>query len=452
MARKKLWLVSAIAALTVAVVIVFIVMNQPDTVEQAIEHNGVDEIGEAISDEVGDEANTDTMFDADADGVKDEKGEVMERPKPITAPEPKRTQAEESEPEQLTIEYDIPSLAEVFAEYFPIGIAIETPQTYGVPAELLKKHANMLVAGNEMKPDAIQPREGNFTFNRADRIVEFAKENNMALRFHTLVWHNQVPRWFFIDPDGRPMVDETDPEKREANKKLLLERLETHVRTVVERYKDDIKSWDVVNEVIEPGDPGGLRNSEWYQITGTEYIETAFRVAREVGGPDIKLYINDYSTEDARKRDILYELVKEMLDKGVPIDGVGHQTHINVYYPPINQIIASAQKFAELGLDNIITELDMSIYEWNDRSDYGRDIPEALLLRQAKRYEELFNALREHKGLFSEVVFWGVSDAHTWLHTFPVRSRTDAPMPFDKQYQAKPAFWGIVDPSKLPQS
>src|SRR5690606_37337353 len=168
-------------------------------------------------------------------------------------------------------------------------------------------------------------------------IVEFAKENDMELRFHTLVWHNEIPDWFFEDEEGKPMIEETDPEKCELNKKLLLERLETHVYTVVDRYKDDIKSWDVVNEVVEPDDPDGMRNSLWYQLTGTEYIETAFRAARKAGGEDIKLYINDYVTEDPVKRDRLYELVKELLDKGVPIDGVGHQTHIDIYWPPIDR-------------------------------------------------------------------------------------------------------------------
>lgn len=306
----------------------------------------------------------------------------------------------------------------------------------------------MLVAENAMKPDAIQPREGIFQWTKADRIVKFAKENGMEVRFHTLVWHNQTPGWFFIDADGNPMAEETDPEKREANKKLLLERLETHIRTIVGRYKDDIRSWDVVNEVIEPSDPGGMRNSLWYRITGTEYIETAFRAARDAGGPDLKLYINDYGTDDPVKRDRLYELVKEMLDNGVPIDGVGHQTHINIHWPPVEQIIKSMEKFAELGLDNIITELDMSIYAWNDRSDYGDDIPNHVMEKQAQRYNELFEALRNNKETVSAVLFWGISDRHTWLHSFPVR-RTDAPLPFDKNMHAKPAYWGIVDPSRL---
>lgn len=349
-----------------------------------------------------------------------------------------------------SIEEDIPSLAETYREYFPIGAAIEPSYTTGLIAELYKKHVNMLVAENAMKPASIEPREGYFQWGPADRIVQFAKENGMEIRFHTLVWHNQTPDWFFKDEDGKPMVEETDPVKCEENKKLLLKRLEDYIRAVVSRYKDDIKSWDVVNEVIDPGGPNGLRNSQWYQITGTDYIETAFRVAREVGGPDIKLYINDYGTDDPVKRDHMYRLVKELLEKGVPIDGVGHQTHIDIYGPSVERIIESMKKFAELGLDNIITELDMSIYSWNDRKDYGENIPDDILNKQAKRYQELFKALKENRDIVSAVVFWGISDKYSWLNGFPVK-RTNAPLLFDRNFKAKPAFWAIVDPSKLSQ-
>ncbi|MDQ6417873.1 endo-1,4-beta-xylanase [Paenibacillus sp. LHD-117] len=341
---------------------------------------------------------------------------------------------------------DIPSLAVEYADFFPIGAAIEPSQTNGLKAGLLKKHVNWLVAENVMKPDSIHPAEETFNWSNADKIVAFAKENGMEIRYHTLVWHSQVGAWFFKDSEGKPMVDETDPVRQKANKKLLLERLDTHVRTIVDRYKNDIKSWDVVNEVIEPADPDGMRASEWYKIAGIDYIATAFQAAREAGGPDIKLYINDYGTDDPRKRDLLYDLVKKLLDQGVPIDGVGHQTHIDVYGPTVESIIESMRKFAELGLDNIVTELDMSIYSWNDRSDYGTVIPEEILAQQAKRYGELFQAFRDHREILSGVVFWGIADDHTWLNGFPVK-RTNAPLLFDKQYQAKPAFWSVVDPS-----
>ncbi|MGO4346946.1 endo-1,4-beta-xylanase [Paenibacillus sp. MCAF9] len=418
--RNKL-IYSIIAAVTLIAVVAVLILNkhQAETVNETAALQTEAPAG-SVNPEDG--QPTSTIEATPAQAVK-----------PTPTPEP-------------SVEQDIPSLAETFADYFPIGAAIEPAQMEGLKAEMLKKHVNWLVAENVMKPDAIQPTEGKFNWGNADRIVAFAKENNMEVRFHTLLWHSQVGAWFFKDAEGKPMVEETDAAKREANKKLLLQRVNTHVRTIVERYKDDIQSWDVVNEVIEPADPDGMRASEWYKITGTDFIETAFRAAREAGGAEAKLYINDYGTDNPAKRDRLYELVKEMLDKGVPIDGVGHQTHIDLFGPTVNSIIESMKKFAELGLDNLVTELDMSLYAWNDRSDVGSDIPVDLLQKQADRYRELFEAFRDNKDILSGVVFWGIADDHTWLNSFPV-TRTNAPFLFDKQLHAKPAFWAVVDPS-----
>nr|WP_239588123.1 endo-1,4-beta-xylanase [Gracilibacillus alcaliphilus] len=359
-------------------------------------------------------------------------------------------ESEETKDEQAEAELQadtIPSLAEAYSQYFPVGAAIEPFQTSDPTVELLKKHVNMLVAENVMKPEIIQPAEGQFNWEPADRIVQFAKENNMEIRFHTLVWHNQVGDWFFLDEAGNQMVNETDEVKREQNKQLLLSRLESHIRAIVERYKDDIKSWDIVNEVVEPEGTDGMRASEWYQITGIDYIETAFLTAREAGGPDIKLYLNDYGTDNPKKRELIYELVKGLLDKQVPIDGIGHQTHIDIHGPSIPSIITSIKRFNELGLDNIITELDMSIYPWGDESDFGTDVPDYLLETQAQRYQELFKAFKEHQDKISAVVFWGIADDHTWLHHFPV-NRTNAPLLFDQQHQPKPAFWKVIHTDK----
>ncbi|WP_337102687.1 endo-1,4-beta-xylanase [Paenibacillus sp. YIM B09110] len=416
----------AIAAIAIIAVVAVLLLNryQPETEGAS---NEAEVAG--LQTEATDSGNVEAGLNATT---------AVESATPEPTPEPTPT------PEP-SVEQDIPSLAETFADYFSIGAAIEPSQTEGLKAELLKKHVNWLVAENVMKPDAMQPTEGNFNWANADRIVAFAKENGMEVRFHTLVWHSQVGAWFFKDAEGKSMVDETDEAKREENKKLLLKRLETHVRKIVERYKNDIHSWDVVNEVIEPGDPDGMRASEWYKITGTDFIETAFRAAREAGGSEAKLYINDYGTDNPAKRDRLYELVKELLDKGVPIDGVGHQTHIDVFGPTVDSIIESMKKFAELGLDNLVTELDMSIYAWNDRTDLSNDIPEELLQKQADRYRELFEAFRANKDIIGGVVFWGIADDHTWLNSFPV-TRTNAPFLFDKQLHAKPAFWAVIDP------
>src|SRR5699024_6466225 len=131
-------------------------------------------------------------------------------------------------------------------------------------------------------------------------------------------------------------------------------------------YSDEVDAWDVVNETIDPNasNDRGLRESKWYQITGTDYIKTAFETARKYAGDDAKLFINDYNTEVEPKRTHLYNLVKDLLEQGVPIDGVGHQAHIQLDWPTIEETKESINMFAGLGLDNHITELDVSLYGW----------------------------------------------------------------------------------------
>lgn len=347
------------------------------------------------------------------------------------------------------VQEDIPALKDVFADMFTIGAAVEPKHLAGVHAQMLKRHYNLLVAENVMKPEAIQPIEGTFNFVNADRIRDFARDNGMELRFHTLVWHSQVPDWFFIDKEGNRMVDETDPAKREQNKKLLLERLETHIRTIVERYRDDVDYWEVVNEVIDPERPDGMRESEWYKITGKEFIKTAFRVTREAAGEDALLAINDYNTHQPRKRDFLYDLVMELKNEGIRVDIIGHQTHINIEYPSMQLIGESIEKFAEAGFKNHITELDISVYAYGDRASAYNEVPEHLLDRLAIRYRDLFDIFRNLEAHIDDVTFWGIGDDHTWLHNRPV-PRRDAPFLFDEKLQAKDAFWAVVDPNWEP--
>lgn len=351
----------------------------------------------------------------------------------------------EKAPEEF-IQEDLVALKDAFAECFSIGAALEPEQILKPEGQLLKKHYNAVVAENAMKPDAIQPMEGVFTWRKADTIARYAETNGLKLRFHTLVWHQQIKDWFFLDADGQDMTLETDPAKREANKELLLSRLVNHITAIVERYRDQVDYWDVVNEVIDPAGPNGMRDSKWYQVTGTEYIETAFHTVRKLAKPNAKLYINDYGTHAPARRDALYRLVKNLLDKGAPIDGVGHQMHINIESPSIDLIRDSIKLFGELGLDNQITELDVSIY--TDSAQSYPKVPQELLLRQGYRYEELFDEFRQLKDYISNITFWGIADNHTWLHNRPI-PRQDAPFAFNNEFQAKPAYWGMVDPSKL---
>ncbi|MFW6035326.1 MAG: endo-1,4-beta-xylanase [Halothermotrichaceae bacterium] len=336
------------------------------------------------------------------------------------------------------VEKDLTSVAKVYEDYFPIGAALEPYQLDQKNVELLEKHYNSLTAENAMKPSSLQPNEGEFTFNGADRIVEFARDNNMKVRGHTLVWHSQVPSWFFEDKNGN-----------QASRELLLKRMKTHIEKVMTRYKDDVYAWDVVNEVIDTSAAatGGLRNSEWLQIIGEDYIAKAFEYAHEVD-PDAKLFINDYSlSSDPNKRDIMYNLVKKLKEQGVPVDGIGMQMHININDPSVAFVEKAIEKFASLGVDVHITELDMSVYDNRDQA-YD-EVPEDVLIKQGHRYKKLFDMLKEHSDDVTNVTFWGIADDRTWLTSHPVE-RNNWPLLFDKALKAKPAYWALVNPAKLP--
>lgn len=351
--------------------------------------------------------------------------------------------------------WEVASIGERYSQSFDIGAAVEPYQLQGNQARVLKQHFTSLVAENAMKPISLQPSEGVFRFEEADRIVNFARENGMKLRFHTLVWHNQVPEWFFIDKNGNKMINETNSENREANKKLLLERLETHITTVVKRYRNDIDSWDVVNEAIDDGQPNarGLRESEWYQITGDEYIRVAFETARKYAGDDAQLYINDYNTEVSPKRENLFNLVEGLVADGVPIDGVGHQAHIQIDWPSIADTRHSFELFAGLGLDNQVTELDVSLYGWPPTPAYETydQIPLERFEDQAERYNDLFHLYEEMNADISNITFWGIADNHTWLNDRAKEHNNgvgvDAPFLFDVDYRVKPAYWQVINES-----
>ncbi|MDQ6417849.1 endo-1,4-beta-xylanase [Paenibacillus sp. LHD-117] len=343
-------------------------------------------------------------------------------------------------PEPIEIEQDIPNLKDVFADHFILGSSLlveEIEDLEGPDAQLLKKHFNSLTAGNELKWDATEPVEGQFEFARADKIYDFAVQNDIAFRGHTLIWHSQTPEWVFYDEEGNL-----------ASKELLFARMKSHIDEVVGRYKGQIYAWDVVNEVIEVGDqqPNGLRNSLWYQIAGEEFIEKAFEYAH-TADPDAKLYINDYNTNIPDKRQALYDLIKRLQNKGIPVHGIGHQTHIGIEYPAVQEIDQTIEKFRDLGIEQQITELDMSIYT-NDSQSY-ETFPLELQLKQAHRYKEIFDVFKKHDDQITAVIFWGKDDWNTWLRTFPV-TRNNWPLLFDERLQAKYAYWALVDPTKVP--
>lgn len=340
---------------------------------------------------------------------------------------------------ETPVQQNIPALRDVLASHFKIGTMMH-PDMLGLDHErLVLRQFNSITPGNALKWESVHPAEGRYSFDDADRLVEFARTNGLQVRGHTFVWHLQTPAWVFRDSTGRQLTSAP------SDKALLISRMEDHIRTVARRYGDKIAVWDVVNEVIDERQPDGLRRSPWYEIIGPDYIAHAFRVARQEL-PNAKLTINDYLTEVPARREALYRLVAQLKADGVPVDGVGHQMHNMLERPATAQVETAIQRFAALGVDQEITEMDITLYD--DYLAAWSTAPAERLVRQGEVYRDMFDLFRRYSANISTVTVWGPSDDRTWLNFFFV-VRSDWPLLFDRQLQAKPAYWGIVDPKYI---
>ncbi|WP_017574070.1 endo-1,4-beta-xylanase, partial [Nocardiopsis halotolerans] len=272
---------------------------------------------------------------------------------------------------------------------------------------------NSITHENDLKWETVQPQRGQFNWTNADRIVDFAQQNGQMVHGHTLVWHSQLPSWV---------------ENGTFSRSELLEVMDNHISTTVGRYSDDIATWDVVNEPI--GDNAQFRDSVFHRTLGEDYIAEAFRMA-DAADPDARLFINDYNIDGINaKSDAYYELVRDLLAQGVPIDGIGFQGHLIAGQVPTD-IQQNIQRFVDLGLEVMITELDIRIQ---------MPATQQKLEQQAADYERVVNACYAVSGC-SGVIVWGVTDAYSWVpDTFEGQG---AALPIDGDYQPKPAYWAI---------
>ena len=338
---------------------------------------------------------------------------------------------------------NIPSVFQTLAPFFPrIGTAVLPADIQGEPAVLLAKHFNSITSGNDMKWDATEPTEGSFTFTQADAEVAFAQANNMHVRGHTLVWHNQTPAWVFQDASGNPL------DNSPASQALLTQRMQNHIQTVMTHFGNAVPVWDVVNEPIDPSQPDGFRRSPWFNILGPQYIDIALQAAR-AANPNAILYINDFDTTNPAHRDPLIALVNNLKSRGIPIDGIGHQMHNNVDYPPPQTVIDAVDLFAATGVEQAVTEMDVSIYSATFPTPFTSytDIPQSRHTLVGYSYLGFIDALKHVQDKIVSLTIWGTSDDKSWL-TSP--TKVDAPLLFDPSLQAKPAYWALVDPLQLP--
>jgi endo-1,4-beta-xylanase len=341
------------------------------------------------------------------------------------------------------------TLREAFKNHFLIGAALNRNQfserdSRGVA--IITAHFNTITPENQLKWQLIHPQPDKYDFEAGDQFVAFGEKHKMVIVGHTLVWHNQTPKWVFQNEDGTRL-------SRDA----LLKRMRDHIHTVVGHYKGRIKGWDVVNEAIN--DDGTMRESLWQQIIGDDYIVKAFQFAHEAD-PAAELYYNDYDLEDPPKRKTAVELIKKLRAAGVAIHGVGLQAHSMMEWPTIAEQEQTILDFAKLGMRVNITELDLEMLprkqknqdaetssnetlteKWNP---YAAGLPENVSQAQARRYADLFAVFVKHSDKIDRVTFWGVSDGDSWLNNWPIRGRTNYPLLFDREGKPKAAFYAVV--------
>ncbi|MFE0987611.1 endo-1,4-beta-xylanase [Streptomyces rochei] len=270
-------------------------------------------------------------------------------------------------------------------------------------AATLDREFNSATPENEMKWDATEPSRGTFTFSAADRVVDHARAQGMDVRGHTLVWHSQLPSWVGA-------LGAAD----------LRAAMNDHIDQVMGRYKGQIHSWDVVNEAFQDGGSGARRSSPFQDKLGDGYIEEAFRTARSAD-PAAKLCYNDYNTDGVNaKSTAVYTMVKDFKARGVPIDCVGFQGHFNNNSPVPADLRANLQRFADLGVDVQITELDIEGSGTAQADAYARVVDACLAVDRC-----------------TGITVWGVTDKYSW------RSG-GTPLLFDGNYEAKPAYDAVL--------
>ena len=346
-----------------------------------------------------------------------------------------------AQPRQMQRVDDPTGYKDTYKDYFTVGVALNI-RNVASPEQMaiVKKNFNSVTAENAMKPGEIHPKEGVWNFAGADSIANWCRANGVKMRGHCLAWHSQFANWMFTDKKGKPV-----------SKEVFYERLRDHIHTVVNRYKDIVYAWDVLNEAIADGDgrrapwmkeaPSPYRKTKMMDLCGEELIVKVFQFAREAD-PNVELFYNDYNACQPAKRDRIYNMVKKMKEMGAPIDGIGMQGHYNIYFPSMEDFDAAIVKYSKI-VDKIhITELDLRTNEEMGgqlQFSLGKagEVPQYIKTLHEAQYANLFRVLRKHKDVVKNVTFWNLSDADSWIGV------NNYPLPFDKDVKPKKVYYTI---------
>lgn len=295
-------------------------------------------------------------------------------------------------------------------------------------AELLALEFDYVTPENVTKWEPLEPTDDAYAWESADSIVDFAEAHDQAVKGHTFVWHRQLPRW----------VTST------MTAEELSAALKAHIETTLERYRGRIRAWDVVNEAVDVASASGYTESVFYDKLGPSYIEDAFRWAR-AADPEVLLFYNEVGIERmGPKSDFTYEMLKELLERDVPIDGIGFQSHVSTHrYPSLTDLQANLRRFAELGLSVNISELDArTVLMPGDREERW--------LAQRIAFQQVVSACVGEPAC-EAVTLWGFTDKYSWIHDDT--PEPEAPLIFDHDYERKPSYDGVLDglAGKYPQ-
>ncbi|MFF9839415.1 endo-1,4-beta-xylanase [Streptomyces sp. NPDC013740] len=304
-------------------------------------------------------------------------------------------------------------LAKKHHKYF--GSATDNPEfTDAAYLKLLGSEFGQTTPGNAMKWETTEPRPGVFDFTAAEEVMTFAKHHRMKVRGHTLVWHNQLPAWLT---------------QRTWTATELRAVLKNHIQTEVRHFKGRVIHWDVVNEAFD--EDGSYRESLFYKTLGPGYIADALRWAHEAD-PHAKLYLNDYNVDGiGPKSDAYHTLIKQLKADGVPVDGFGIQGHLALQYGFPTDVRRNMQRFADLGVEVAVTELDIRM---------NLPATPSTLATQATWYADYVKACLDVAQCVG-VTIWDYTDKYSWIPAvFPGEG---AALPYDEDLRPKPAYHAI---------
>lgn len=303
-----------------------------------------------------------------------------------------------------------------------IGTAVQLEPFYNDARyrQVLAREFNILVPENTFKFKFLRPnRDEPYDFSQTDRLVEFAKAHQMQVRGSPLVWHYTQPDWL---------------DRGKFTREELLKILQTHIQTVVGRYRGQVFAWDVVNEALNRD--GSLRDTIWLRHIGPEYIDLAFRWAHEAD-PNARLFYSDYGNDEVgRKANAMYTMVAGLLQRDIPIDGVAMQAHKGLRHASrLDLLSQNIQRLEKLGLEVQFSELDVSTQD-------GTGSKEERFAQQARTYRDLLQVCLSYKNC-TAFITWGFTDRHTWLGS--LTGQLEAPLLFDEFYRPKPAYYALKD-------